>query len=784
MTRLRRTVRNCVVLALVATLLASARYTYYVVRRLGTDSELTRNTQVFAAMAKMGAMADFARVRYLLRLNLTDSTPAEMQNEDYGEMRVSVTRDELSMVDTVPAGDGREQYLVTRGTAAARTGPDVDDTVATPTPRSDWPSPAGGDAALRYAAQTQINASNVRDLRLVHVVDSAQLFGGNWEEDTEAAPLNWSHYVYWISADRRLVAVDVRSGQVVWSIRIPSFGYSDRGFLVEESPDRSSATLYVPFGHFIAAFDAETGKLDRRFAGNGVVRLDGWTVVSPVLWNGHLVVARYDKPSIIGIELKSGAVGWTVPFHDEKANFEGGAPWGGMALDRSASMLYVTVGNPRPALSGITRPGPNQNSDSVLAIDLNARKIAWSFQEVAHDLWDYDIPAGPILADITVAGHRHSVVTTVTKMGNTLILDRRTGEPVFDFRRSKVVKSRHVHDRTAPYQPDLQLPEPLMDIEWSPSRVTNVSEERRRFVEAQFSSAGTIYGRFRPPELNKDLVMFGLHGGAEWHGAGVDPQSSTLYVPVNMIPWVLRVHLQARQADRARESSSTAAPRYTAKCSACHLPSRNGQLSSSGEAATLFVPSLHGYTLQGENRGHFVLAAFKARPTHRDVIVSQADLDSIWQEFGVLDEELFRSEKVSMAYNWRQLLDQDKLPGSAPPWGKLVALDLSTGRKLWEVPLGEKQIDGKTVLTGSPSYGGLLTTAGGLIFVGGTDDRLLRALDKKTGETLWSYRLDAAASAPPISFFADGRQYIAVIATGGLFHSFVDRASKLYLFAL
>jgi quinoprotein glucose dehydrogenase len=774
-----------VVMAVLALILGVGRYIYSVVGKLGMNSELARNPEVVAYIVKASARADLRAIRRLLRPTNVSNAPAEIQNENFGEMRVSVTREELAMTPEIPEDSTLADHIVTPGMVTTGAEGEQDAEISMDVSRSDWLSPGGGEAVLRHAANTQINAENVTRLRAVHVLDSQKLFGGSWDGNVQAPPLNWSRFVFWISAEQRLIAADVETGRVEWSVKVPGFGYSRRGFLVQESVDQRSATIFIPFGPFIGAFDAATGRLDKRFAKHGVVHMDGWTVVSPLIWNKQLIVSRYEKPAIVSINMETGAVNWTVLIHPNDAKFEGGTAWGGMALDAASSMLYVTVGNPRPALSGITRPGANRNANSLVAISLAARKIAWAFQEVEHDLWDFDLPAAPILTEVTVAGQRYSIVATVTKMGNTLMLNRKSGEPVFDFRRSKAPKSRHIHDQAATYQPDLELPEPLMGISWDSSRVTSISSASRQFVQNQLSDAGTIYGRFRAPELNKDLITFSVHGGAEWHGATVDPTSATLYVPVNVIPWVLRVYLQSPKVPtQAYRKAQQISPTYAEKCASCHLDTRNGQFISVGEAARTFIPSLNGYTLLDENRLHFMLLEFGKRPGHANLKLDQASLDSVWSEFQHLDDALFEGGGVSMVYHWRQLLDQNGLPGSAPPWGKLVAMDLKSGRKVWERPLGEKVVDGSTVETGSPSYGGLVGTAGGLLFVGGTDDRLLRAVNKQGGKTLWTYRLDASASAPPISFVVGGKQYIAVIATGGKFHNFTERGSKLYIFSL
>ena len=137
---------------------------------------------------------------------------------------------------------------------------------------------------------------------------------------------------------------------------------------------------------------------------------------------------------------------------------------------------------------------------------------------------------------------------------------------------------------------------------------------------------------------------------------------------------------------------------------------------------------------------------------------TQDELDSIWEFLGVWDRALLDNRALRLNYHWRQFLDQDGRPASAPPWAKIVALDLSIGMKNWEVPFGEKIIDGEVRETGSPAYGGLISTSGGIIFATGTDDGYIRALDKANGEPLWRHKMSAAGSAPPITVEFEGKQ--------------------------
>ena len=115
------------------------------------------------------------------------------------------------------------------------------------------------------------------------------------------------------------------------------------------------------------------------------------------------------------------------------------------------------------------------------------------------------------------------------------------------------------------------------------------------------------------------------------------------------------------------------------------------------------------------------------------------------------------------------LTDHEGYPGIKPPWGLLNCYDLGTGRALWRVPLGElEKLTAQGVpKTGSQNLGGATVTAGGLVFVAGTEDEKIRAFDADTGAELWSAKLPFAGTAAPAVYEAGGRQYVVITATGG-----------------
>ena len=143
-----------------------------------------------------------------------------------------------------------------------------------------------------------------------------------------------------------------------------------------------------------------------------------------------------------------------------KFNNAGANSWGGISADIKRGILYFTTGNPHHYLDGTRRPGNNQYSNSVIAVDLEKRIIKWSFQETSHDIWNSDLPAPPILTSIN-RNKKIDVVVVPTKRSNTLILDRLTGTPIYDFRYRKAPASKLSGEKTSYYQPDLRLPEPF-----------------------------------------------------------------------------------------------------------------------------------------------------------------------------------------------------------------------------------------------------------------------------------------------------------------------------------
>jgi quinoprotein glucose dehydrogenase len=126
------------------------------------------------------------------------------------------------------------------------------------------------------------------------------------------------------------------------------------------------------------------------------------------------------------------------------------------------------------------------------------------------------------------------------------------------------------------------------------------------------------------------------------------------------------------------------------------------------------------------------------------------------------------------------------MPCQAPPWGNLTAVNVSTGQIAWRVTLGisDSAPPGKQA-TGRPSNGGPIVTAGGVTFIGGTDDARFRAFETATGRELWTWKLDYSAHATPMTFRGrDAKQYVGIVATGGSFLNSPSGGDSLVMFSL
>jgi quinoprotein glucose dehydrogenase len=235
--------------------------------------------------------------------------------------------------------------------------------------------------------------------------------------------------------------------------------------------------------------------------------------------------------------------------------------WSIMTVDPARDLVFVPTGSASPDYYGGLRPGDNKWANSVVALRAKTGKIAWGFQLVHHDLWDYDTAAPPLLATIPHDGKQVPVVVQGNKTGFLYVLNRDTGAPVFPIEERPVPKSDVPGEAASPTQPFPVAPPALVpqhlsaDDAWGP---TPADREACRAAIAKLRNRGI----FTPPSIQGTLAVPGNLGGITWSGYAFDPRQNLLFVNTNNLP--ARVRLIPRdKVDSDNEDGSYGPQRGT-----------------------------------------------------------------------------------------------------------------------------------------------------------------------------------------------------------------------------
>ncbi len=442
-----------------------------------------------------------------------------------------------------------------------------------------WIRSNGGDFSNKYSIYDQINKNNIKKLKLDFKIDlDNTIFKKKWMNNVETNPIYFDGLLYIITPFKELLAIDILNKKIKWKFKslkkIDSRGIT----LWINQRDKKNSCLFVPIRNGIFCINYKTGELNKRLGNNGFIKT-GIVRAAPVIWKDNVVVATVNDQKVKIISLDDGEITEIINIHPKDRKFKGGSPWGGISLDKKNNLLFLTTGNPRPALIGTSRPGKNKNANSIIAIKLDEKKILWTFQEVAHDLWDYDIASPPLLAKIKINNKFLDVVIVTTKIGNTLIFDRLTGKSLHDINYIDVPQSDYFAEKVSPKQLIIENPKSFMKLNVSSEDFDDrLKQEKNKIINTidEFD-----YGSFIPPSFTKNVIVYGLHGGAQWPGAVFDPYNQNIYLQVNQIPWLLKLYITSNELhpDNMQEAFKL----YETNCSSCHMKNRSGNYTTVDE---------------------------------------------------------------------------------------------------------------------------------------------------------------------------------------------------------
>jgi len=410
-----------------------------------------------------------------------------------------------------------------------------------------WKRSHGNFSSNRFSDLKQINSENLNDLKLEWVYE----FQEKPIIDIQANPVMAERKLFLPTVKKSLITLDAVTGKKIWEYKTKKHSVARRGLIYNKNENDDNSYIYFCANRQLVSLNTKNGKPNKSFGNNGIVKLPQICKVAPLIIDQNLVITTFE-PAVEIYDLITGKVKWKFflkkNYNEKRVNgkrfdYSGGNPWGGIAADYDRKIVFISTGNAGNYFNGINRPGDNKYSNSIVALDLVKKKKIWDFQEVRHDIWDLDIPASPIVTTINHENKIIDVVVAVTKLGNTIILDRLTGEPIFDYKEKKVETSKIEGEITSNYQFIFDKPKPFSKQFFNINEFSDTYKKSDEYKNEE----NFIYGFFKPVEENKRLVMYNLHGGAEWMGASVNHRNGMLYINSNNIPWELHILKETKE---------------------------------------------------------------------------------------------------------------------------------------------------------------------------------------------------------------------------------------------
>jgi quinohemoprotein ethanol dehydrogenase len=408
-------------------------------------------------------------------------------------------------------------------------------------PTEHWLTNGGSLLNQRYSPLKDLNKTNVANLKGVwhtHLRNS----GNGPQHSGEAQPLVYQDVAYIVTGADDVFAIDLNSGNIQWqyAAQLPATmttvccGWTSRGVGLSEQH------IYVgQLDGQLKALNRQTGEVVWSVQAESWQQ--GYTITAAPLYYDGLVIVGFaggemgTRGRLKAFDANTGKLVWTfytIPAPGEPGSdtwnqgnmlwMHGGAPiWNTPAIDPELGMLYFSTGNAAANSNGAHRAGDNLFTDSIIALDVKTGTYRWHFQEVHHDIWDYDTPNPVMLFDIEIGGVKRQAVTQAGKTGWFYLLDRLTGAPLLGIDEKPVPQdARQATAATQPYpRGDAFVPQSLRV---APEGLTLIND-------------GSI---FTPYWKDSIPIAPGAGGGANWPPSAHDPSTGISYVCASDRPFL------------------------------------------------------------------------------------------------------------------------------------------------------------------------------------------------------------------------------------------------------